>query len=89
VPLQARATAAQGGLILPDGIVLTEPISSRMAIPSWEETCRRIDRARHRFLEDAQYEKLIGSSSETWFRAIVEVGRTYGLRVGGVAQHAG
>jgi integrase len=34
------------------------------------------------FLEDAQYEKLIGSSSETWFRAIVEVGRTYGWRIG-------
>ncbi len=34
------------------------------------------------FLEDAQYELLFGSSSENWFRAIVEVGRTYGWRVG-------
>jgi len=34
------------------------------------------------FLEDAQFERLFGSCSETWFRAIVEVGRTYGWRVG-------
>jgi hypothetical protein len=34
------------------------------------------------FLEDGQYEKLFGSCSENWFRAIVEVGRTYGWRVG-------
>src|ERR1700690_3226465 len=34
------------------------------------------------FLEDGQYEKLFGSCSEHWYRAIVEVGRTYGWRVG-------
>lgn len=34
------------------------------------------------FLEDAQYEKLFGSGFDHWFRAIVEVGRTYGWRVG-------
>ena len=34
------------------------------------------------FLEDGQYEKLFGSCSENWFRAMVEVGRTYGWRVG-------
>lgn len=33
------------------------------------------------FLEDAQYIKLIGGS-EPWFRAMVEVGRTYGWRIG-------
>jgi len=33
------------------------------------------------FSEDGQYEKLFASCSETWFRAIVEVGRTYGWRV--------
>jgi len=40
------------------------------------------DNVRKGFLEDAQYELLFGSSSESWFRAIVEVGRTYGWRVG-------
>jgi len=40
------------------------------------------DNVRKGFLEDAQFEKLFGSCSETWFRAIVEVGRTYGWRVG-------
>ena len=39
------------------------------------------DNIRKGFLEDGQYEKLFGSCSETWFRAIVEVGRTYGWRV--------
>lgn len=34
------------------------------------------------FLEDKQYEKLFGSCTENWFRALVEVGRTYGWRVG-------
>lgn len=33
------------------------------------------------FLEDGQYEKLFASCSENWFRAIVEVGRTYGWRI--------
>lgn len=40
------------------------------------------DNVRKGFLEDAQYEVLFGSNSENWFRAIVEVGRTYGWRVG-------
>jgi integrase len=39
------------------------------------------DNIRKGFLEDGQYEKLFGSCSETWFRALVEVGRTYGWRV--------
>lgn len=40
------------------------------------------DNIRKGFLEDSQYEKLFGSCSETWFRTIVEVGRTYGWRIG-------
>lgn len=38
--------------------------------------------ARQGFLEDAQYEKLLAANSALWFRAIVEVGRTYGWRIG-------
>jgi hypothetical protein len=33
------------------------------------------------FLEDAQYHDLVGGS-DLWFRAIVEVGRTYDWRIG-------
>lgn len=33
------------------------------------------------YLEDGQYRKLIEHCSELWFRALVEVGRTYGWRV--------
>jgi integrase len=33
------------------------------------------------FLEDGQFEKLIAACPELWFRALVEVGRTYGWRV--------
>ena len=40
------------------------------------------DNVRKGFLEDAQFERLFGSYSENWFRAIVEVRRTYGWRVG-------
>jgi integrase len=40
------------------------------------------DNIRKGFLEDEQYEKVFVSCSETWFRAIVEGGRTYGWRVG-------
>ena len=34
------------------------------------------------FLEDGQFEKIISYCPEVWFRAIVEVGRTYGWRIG-------
>jgi integrase len=34
------------------------------------------------FLEDGQFRKLIEHCSELWFRALVELGRTYGWRVG-------
>jgi integrase len=40
------------------------------------------DNVRKGFLEDKQYDKLLGSSSEVWFRAIVEVGSTFGWRIG-------
>jgi integrase len=33
------------------------------------------------FLEDAQYEKLIGYFPDVWFRTLVEMGRTYGWRI--------
>ncbi len=38
--------------------------------------------ARQGFLEDVQYRKLLESCLEIWFQAIVEVGATYGWRVG-------
>jgi integrase len=38
------------------------------------------------FLEDGQFEKIIAHCPELWFRAIVEVGRTYGWRVGDLLQ---
>ena len=37
---------------------------------------------RQGFLEDAQYEKLLESCLGLWFQAIVELGATYGWRVG-------
>jgi integrase len=33
------------------------------------------------FLEDSEYRKLVTASPELWFRALVELGRTYGWRV--------
>jgi integrase len=38
------------------------------------------------FLEDGQFEKIISYCPELWFRAIVEVGRTYGWRIGELIQ---
>jgi len=40
------------------------------------------DNVRQGFLEDEQYEKLLASCPELWFQALVEVGSTYGWRVG-------
>ena len=37
---------------------------------------------RQGFLEDAQYEKLLKSCMELWFQALVEMGATYGWRIG-------
>jgi integrase len=34
------------------------------------------------FLEEGQFEKIIAYCPEIWFRAIVDVGRTYGWRIG-------
>jgi integrase len=33
------------------------------------------------FLEDTQYEKLIGYFPDVWFKTLVEMGRTYGWRI--------
>lgn len=41
----------------------------------------REDNVRTGFLEDGQYRKLVEYCPELWFRAMVEVGRTYGWRV--------
>jgi integrase len=60
------------------GLRATPPKVNRVpAFPRLAE-----DNVRKGFLDDKQYEKLFGSCSETWFRAIVEVGRTYGWRIG-------
>src|SRR5262249_21416616 len=40
------------------------------------------DNIRKGFLQDEQYEKLLASCPELWFRALVEVGSTYGWRIG-------
>jgi len=37
---------------------------------------------RQGFLEDAQYQKLLESCMEIWFQTIIEVGATYGWRIG-------
>ncbi len=37
---------------------------------------------RQGFLEDAQYEKLLESCPEIWFQTLVEMGATYGWRIG-------
>jgi integrase len=37
---------------------------------------------RQGFLEDAQYEKLLESCPELWFQTVVELGATYGWRIG-------
>lgn len=39
------------------------------------------DNVRKGFLEDAQYQKLIDYCPDVWFRALVEMGRTYGWRI--------
>src|SRR5271157_5153830 len=38
------------------------------------------------FLEDGQFEKLVSFCPELWFQAIVEVGSTYGWRIGELLQ---
>jgi integrase len=39
------------------------------------------DNVRKGFLEDSQYSKLLEANPELWFRALVEMGRTYGWRI--------
>jgi len=55
---------------------MTPPKATR--IPAFPRLAE--DNIRKGFLEDGQYEKLFASCPENWFRAIVEVGRTYGWR---------
>jgi len=58
------------------GLSSTPPKVYRVpAFPHLQE-----DNVRQGFLEDGQHEKLV-QGSDLWFRAIVEVGRTYGWRV--------
>ena len=60
------------------GLYSTPPKVLRIPkIPKLQE-----NNARQGFLEDAQYERLLAANSALWFRAIVEVGRTYGWRIG-------
>jgi integrase len=40
------------------------------------------DNVRQGFLEDDQFERLLGTCPDLWFQAIVEVGATYGWRIG-------
>jgi integrase len=49
----------------------------RPAFPTLQE-----NNVRKGFLEDAESRKLIASNPELWFRCLVELGRTYGWRVG-------
>jgi integrase len=39
------------------------------------------DNVRNGFLEDAHYSRLLEANPELWFRALVEMGRTYGWRI--------
>ena len=58
------------------GLAATPPKVYRVpAFPHLAE-----DNVRTGFLEDGQYQKLV-EGSDLWFRAMVEVGRTYGWRV--------
>ena len=50
-----------------------------MRIPAFPHLAE--NNVRKGFLEDGQYEKLVGYCPELWFRAIVECGRTYGWRI--------
>jgi integrase len=64
------------------GLYSTPPKVNRVPkIPRLAE-----NNVRKGFLEDGQFEKIIARCPELWFRAIVEVGRTYGWRVGELRQ---
>ncbi len=58
------------------GLASTPPKVYR--VPSFPHLIE--DNVRQGFLEDGQHEKLV-KGSDLWFRAIVEVGKTYGWRV--------
>jgi integrase len=60
------------------GLYCTPPKVNRVPkFPKLEE-----NNIRKGFLEDGQFEKLVSSCPDLWFRALVEVGRTYGWRIG-------
>jgi integrase len=60
------------------GQYATPPKVNRVPrIPKLQE-----DNIRKGFLEEGQFEKIVAYCPELWFRAIVEVGRTYGWRHG-------
>jgi integrase len=60
------------------GLYCTPPKVNRVPkIPRLAE-----NNIRKGFLEDGQFEQLVSHCPELWFRAIVEVGRTYGWRIG-------
>lgn len=64
------------------GLYCTPPKVNRVPkIPRLAE-----NNVRTGFLEDGQFEKIVAHCPELWFRAIVEVGRTYGWRVGELTQ---
>ena len=64
------------------GLYCTPPKVNRVPkIPRLAE-----NNIRKGFLEDGQFEALVSYCPELWFRAIVEVGRTYGWRIGELIQ---
>jgi integrase len=64
------------------GLYSTPPKVNRLPkIPRLAE-----NNIRKGFLEDGQFEKLVSHCPDLWFRAIVEVGRTYGWRIGELIQ---
>jgi integrase len=64
------------------GLQSTPPKVNRVPkIPRLEE-----NNIRKGFLEEGQFETLVSHCPELWFRAIVEVGRTYGWRSGELLQ---
>ena len=64
------------------GLQATPPKVNRVPkIPRLEE-----NNIRKGFLEEGQFEKLVSYCPDLWFRAIVEVGKTYGWRIGELLQ---
>ncbi len=60
------------------GLYCTPPKVNR--VPKFPRLAE--NNVRKGFLEDGQFERIVSYCQESWFRAIVEVGRTYGWRIG-------